>query len=100
MAGDKRLTPVVAQRTRSQQQPQTRTVLVSRAAVTIGDTHYHPPRVVAGNRVVTSKYTLLNFVPKNLFEQFRRIANFYFLCIAVIQVRACCPSHCSLLHDT
>nr|XP_053653910.1 phospholipid-transporting ATPase IF-like isoform X2 [Cherax quadricarinatus] len=38
------------------------------------------------NRIKTSKYTVLNFIPKNLFEQFRRIANFYFLCIAVIQL--------------
>lgn len=36
------------------------------------------------NRIVTSKYTLWNFLPKNLFEQFRRIANFYFLCMTVI----------------
>lgn len=27
-----------------------------------------------------------NFLPKNLFEQFRRIVNFYFLMIAMIQV--------------
>ncbi|KAJ8890465.1 hypothetical protein PR048_009974 [Dryococelus australis] len=30
------------------------------------------------------QYTLWNFVPKNLFEQFRRIANFYFLCMTII----------------
>ncbi|KDN51083.1 hypothetical protein RSAG8_00712, partial [Rhizoctonia solani AG-8 WAC10335] len=29
----------------------------------------------AANQVVTSKYTLLTFVPRNLLEQFRRIAN-------------------------
>ncbi|GAB6027859.1 hypothetical protein CHUAL_002077 [Chamberlinius hualienensis] len=37
------------------------------------------------NQIITSKYTLWNFIPKNLFEQFRRLANFYFLIIAVIQ---------------
>ncbi|XP_015172643.1 PREDICTED: probable phospholipid-transporting ATPase IF [Polistes dominula] len=31
------------------------------------------------NRIVSHKYTVWNFIPKNLFEQFRRIANFYFL---------------------
>uniref|UniRef100_A0A3Q1LWW8 Phospholipid-transporting ATPase n=1 Tax=Bos taurus TaxID=9913 RepID=A0A3Q1LWW8_BOVIN len=31
--------------------------------------------------IISSKYTLWNFLPKNLFEQFRRIANFYFLII-------------------
>lgn len=40
------------------------------------------------NEIKTSKYTILNFIPKNLFEQFRRIANFYFLCVAIIQVTA------------
>ncbi|XP_068732876.1 LOW QUALITY PROTEIN: phospholipid-transporting ATPase IF-like [Montipora capricornis] len=40
----------------------------------------------ADNVIVTAKYTILNFIPKNLFEQFRRIANFYFLCIGVIQL--------------
>ncbi|EDV25711.1 uncharacterized protein TRIADDRAFT_56098 [Trichoplax adhaerens] len=38
------------------------------------------------NTIVTSRYTIWNFIPKNLFEQFGRIANFYFLCIAVVQL--------------
>lgn len=33
----------------------------------------------SSNQVTTSKYTIFNFLPKNLFEQFRRIANIYFL---------------------
>lgn len=32
------------------------------------------------------QYTVWNFVPKNLFEQFRRVANFYFLIIFLVQV--------------
>ena len=32
-----------------------------------------------GNYVSTTKYTLASFVPKSLFEQFRRVANIYFL---------------------
>lgn len=28
------------------------------------------------NQIRTTKYTLLNFVPRNLFEQFHRAANF------------------------
>lgn len=31
------------------------------------------------NYVSTTKYTLATFLPKSLFEQFRRVANFYFL---------------------
>ena len=38
------------------------------------------------NEVISSKYTVLNFLPKNLFEQFRRIANTYFLLIGIIMV--------------
>ena len=39
----------------------------------------------AENTIKTSKYTLLSFVPKNLWEQFRRWANRYFLVIAILQ---------------
>uniref|UniRef100_A0A8C5U6X6 Phospholipid-transporting ATPase n=1 Tax=Malurus cyaneus samueli TaxID=2593467 RepID=A0A8C5U6X6_9PASS len=35
---------------------------------------------------LSPQYTLWNFLPKNLFEQFRRIANFYFLIIFLVQV--------------
>ncbi|KAF9346200.1 hypothetical protein BGX26_002317 [Mortierella sp. AD094] len=38
------------------------------------------------NQVTTSKYDLFSFIPKNLFEQFRRIANLYFLFIAALGV--------------
>ena len=33
------------------------------------DTKVEPP--IANNRIVTSKYTMWNFLPKNIFEQFR-----------------------------
>ncbi|XP_032411218.1 phospholipid-transporting ATPase 11C isoform X3 [Xiphophorus hellerii] len=46
---------------------------------------YIPPKF-CDNRIVSSKYTVWNFLPKNLFEQFRRIANFYFLIIFLVQV--------------
>ncbi|KAG8282309.1 putative phospholipid-transporting ATPase IF [Homalodisca vitripennis] len=36
------------------------------------------------NRVISYKYTAWNFLIKNLFEQFRRVANFYFLCMGII----------------
>ncbi|KDO23166.1 hypothetical protein SPRG_09974 [Saprolegnia parasitica CBS 223.65] len=41
------------------------------------------------NRVRTSKYTLASFVPLNLLEQFRRVANVYFLLISLLQL--CTP---------
>jgi len=31
------------------------------------------------------QYTAINFLPKNLFQQFHRIANFYFLVVAIIE---------------
>lgn len=36
------------------------------------------------NVIHTTKYTVLNFIPKNLWEQFHRWANIYFLMIALI----------------
>jgi len=40
----------------------------------------------AGNEIATSKYNLLTFLPKNLFEQFRRLANAYFLFLLCLQL--------------
>ncbi|OAD03030.1 hypothetical protein MUCCIDRAFT_126583, partial [Mucor lusitanicus CBS 277.49] len=37
------------------------------------------------NRIRTAKYTPLSFIPKNLFEQFRNIANLYFLFLVILQ---------------
>jgi phospholipid-translocating ATPase len=37
---------------------------------TIKKEHVYPT-----NQVVTSKYTILTFLPRNLLEQFRRVAN-------------------------
>lgn len=38
------------------------------------------------NKIKTSKYSLLWFLPKNLSEQFRRVVNFYFLIVTVIAI--------------
>ena len=40
------------------------------------------------NKITTSKYNIFTFVPKNLFEQFQRIANAYFLGLLIRQVSA------------
>eukprot|EP00049_Salpingoeca_infusionum_P001356 m.47587 g.47587 ORF g.47587 m.47587 type:complete len:1130 (-) comp10986_c0_seq5:1786-5175(-) len=37
------------------------------------------------NSIRTTKYTLVTFLPMNLFEQFRRIANIYFLFQTILQ---------------
>ncbi|KAI9331224.1 hypothetical protein DFJ73DRAFT_85001 [Zopfochytrium polystomum] len=43
------------------------------------------PARFPSNKITTSKYTLLTFLPKNLFEQFRRVANLFFLTVAILQ---------------
>uniref|UniRef100_A0AAY4DUK9 Phospholipid-transporting ATPase n=1 Tax=Denticeps clupeoides TaxID=299321 RepID=A0AAY4DUK9_9TELE len=44
----------------------------------------NPNRHYASNKIKTTKYTLLSFLPKNLFEQFHRFANVYFVFIALL----------------
>ena len=38
------------------------------------------------NFISTGKYTLLTLVPKNLFEQFHRVANIWFLIVSILQI--------------
>ena len=38
------------------------------------------------NSICSSKYTLWNFLPRQLFAQFSKLANFYFLCVAILQM--------------
>eukprot|EP00897_Mesotaenium_endlicherianum_P002052 jgi/Mesen1/1875/ME000143S00926 len=45
----------------------------------------------ASNHIATTKYTWYTFLPKGLFEQFRRVANFYFLFHAVISITPISP---------
>lgn len=50
------------------------------------DREYNLSYNYATNGIKTSKYNVLTFLPLNLFEQFQRIANAYFLCLLVLQV--------------
>ena len=36
------------------------------------------------NHISTTKYTCLSFFPLNLFEQFKKMANLYFLIIMIL----------------
>ncbi|XP_073149211.1 phospholipid-transporting ATPase 1 [Henckelia pumila] len=38
----------------------------------------------AGNSIRTAKYSIITFLPRNLFEQFHRVAYIYFLVIAIL----------------
>ena len=44
----------------------------------------HPNGKFSGNKIRTTKYTMLTFLPKNLIEQFHRVANLYFVCIQIL----------------
>eukprot|EP01054_Gregarina_sp_Poly1_P010065 Gregarina_sp_Poly_1__10064@NODE_679_length_6812_cov_83_202669_g512_i0_p8_GENE_NODE_679_length_6812_cov_83_202669_g512_i0NODE_679_length_6812_cov_83_202669_g512_i0_p8_ORF_typecomplete_len114_score2_57PhoLip_ATPase_N/PF16209_5/6_1e21_NODE_679_length_6812_cov_83_202669_g512_i053995740 len=47
------------------------------------------------NEICTSRYSLVNFIPKNLIEQFSKFSNFYFLFIFSLQTTP--PvSHCDM----
>lgn len=45
-----------------------------------------PDTDVCDNSIKTSKYTPINFIPKNLFVQFSKVANLYFLIIGIMQM--------------
>lgn len=48
--------------------------------------HIHLSALLQNNAIKTSKYNILTFLPLNLFEQFRRLANAYFLFLMILQV--------------
>ncbi|KAG0584958.1 hypothetical protein M758_3G246700 [Ceratodon purpureus] len=51
----------------------------------------HKPFKFTNNSVSTTKYNLITFFPKGLFEQFRRVANLYFLMIAILSATPVSP---------
>jgi phospholipid-translocating ATPase len=63
--------------------PGTRTVYVNKLSADALDAD--PPSYTS-NEIRTSKYTLLTFLPKNMFEQFRGVANVYFLFLVILQM--------------
>ncbi|XP_033922525.1 phospholipid-transporting ATPase VB isoform X2 [Melopsittacus undulatus] len=44
----------------------------------------NPNRYYDSNKIKTTKYTILTFLPKNIYEQFHRFANIYFVVIALL----------------
>ncbi|KAF6036324.1 ATP10A [Bugula neritina] len=60
-------------------------VVYNNATLDTGSDRAAPPQVsYKTNKIKTTKYTLLTFLPKNLFEQFHRFANMYFLFVALL----------------
>ncbi|KAM6953983.1 putative phospholipid-transporting ATPase IM [Aplochiton taeniatus] len=50
------------------------------------DREYNLSFQYATNAIKTNKYNVFTFLPLNLFEQFQRIANAYFLILLVLQL--------------
>ena len=55
----------------------------TRRVTILGSEH---PRDYRDNKVKTSKYSVWTFLPKNLYEQFSKLANVYFLIISLMQM--------------
>lgn len=43
-------------------------------------------RAYVNNIIRSCRYTLWNFLPRQLFAQFSKLANFYFLCVSILQM--------------
>ncbi|KAF5180176.1 Phospholipid-transporting atpase [Thalictrum thalictroides] len=53
--------------------------------------HEKKPYRYPKNYISTTRYNFVTFLPKALFEQFRRVANLYFLLAAILSVTAIAP---------
>lgn len=53
--------------------------------------HLQKPYRYKSNYVSTTKYNAVTFLPKALFEQFRRVANMYFLLAAILALTPVSP---------
>ncbi|KAG1703114.1 hypothetical protein DVH05_008026 [Phytophthora capsici] len=53
--------------------------------VHLNDAHRNTETGYCNNFIVTSKYTVASFLPKFLFESFRKLSNLYFLIICILQ---------------
>ncbi|KAI4314247.1 hypothetical protein L6164_027175 [Bauhinia variegata] len=84
---------------RQQRIPTSRTVRLGRVQPqapgyrTIFVNDREPNQIVRfrGNSISTTKYNFFTFLPKGLFEQFRRVANLYFLAISILSTTPISP---------
>lgn len=53
--------------------------------------HRKKPLKYCSNYISTTKYNVITFLPKALFEQFRRVANIYFLLAALLSLTPVAP---------
>uniref|UniRef100_A0AAR5PE88 Phospholipid-transporting ATPase n=1 Tax=Dendroctonus ponderosae TaxID=77166 RepID=A0AAR5PE88_DENPD len=69
---------------RSEQEERIRTVVPNHIVPPKTPRKVHPNGRRPNNRIRTTKYTLLSFLPRNLLEQFHRVANLYFIFIVLL----------------
>lgn len=65
----------------------------SHRTIFCNDREANLPVKFKGNSVSTTKYNVFTFLPKGLFEQFRRVANLYFLMISILSTTPISPVH-------
>ncbi|XP_012281386.1 probable phospholipid-transporting ATPase VD isoform X2 [Orussus abietinus] len=66
------------------EEPPLRTVVPNHLIPPNTSSSKHPNGIRIDNRVCTTKYTALSFLPRNLLEQFHRVANLYFIFIVLL----------------
>ncbi|XP_029171036.1 probable phospholipid-transporting ATPase VD [Nylanderia fulva] len=66
------------------EEPRLRTIVPNHLISPKTPKRQHPNGDRADNRVRTTKYTALSFLPRNLLEQFHRVANLYFIFIVLL----------------
>lgn len=66
------------------EEPRIRTIVPNHLVPPKTPLALHPNGNRPDNRIRTTKYTLLSFLPKNLLEQFHRVANLYFIFIMLL----------------
>ncbi|XP_030499413.1 phospholipid-transporting ATPase 3 isoform X3 [Cannabis sativa] len=79
--------------------PSSRTVRLGRVqpqapghrTIFCNDREANLPVKFRGNSISTTKYNFFTFLPKGLFEQFRRVANLYFLTISILSTTPISP---------
>ncbi|EZA53782.1 hypothetical protein DMN91_011800 [Ooceraea biroi] len=66
------------------EEPRLRTIVPNHLVSPKTPKSQHPNGDRVDNRVRTTKYTTLSFLPRNLLEQFHRVANLYFIFIVLL----------------
>ncbi|KAK4261232.1 hypothetical protein QN277_004260 [Acacia crassicarpa] len=62
-----------------------------RRTIFCNDRRTNLPTPFPGNSISTTKFNIFTFLPKGLFEQFRRVANLYFLGISILAATPISP---------